>query len=74
MKVYVFIGLVLVVISAYFVGGRVASQKCKVQIAELNSNKSALVIKNMEEINEKTVNTGVRDIRRILYEKYTIAE
>lgn len=59
---------------SYWAGNRIATQKCDTRIAELNSQKNEAVFNSMEKINEKTFNTGVRDIRRILHEQYTIAE
>lgn len=74
MKLYLFIGVFFVVLLAYWAGERVSEQKCETKIAELNAQNQSDVITAMEKVNEKTFNTGVRDIRRILHEQYTIAE
>ena len=59
---------------AYWAGGRVASQKCATQIAEIRADQQSVNLENMVNVNEKVFNTGVRDIRRILRTEYTIAE
>ncbi len=74
MKLNVFFVSVVIILLAYFAGTRVASQKCKTRITELKLVGQLDINKTMDEINEKTFNTSVRDIRRILHEKYTIAD
>lgn len=74
MKKYLFIACVAIVAFAYWAGGRVASQKCATQIAEIRAEQQSVNLENMVNVNEKVFNTGVRDIRRILRTKYTIAE
>lgn len=59
---------------AYWAGGRVTSQKCATQIAEIRAEQQSVNLENMVNVNEKVFNTGVRDIRRILRTEYTIAE
>ena len=63
-----------VCVGAYWAGGRVASQKCATQIAEIRAEQQSINLENMVNVNEKVFNTGVRDIRRILRTEYTIAE
>lgn len=76
MKIYIFLFFVFIVVvaGAYWAGGRVASQKCATQIAEIRAEQQSVNLENMVNVNEKVFNTGVRDIRRILHEKYTIAD
>ena len=76
MKLYIFLFFICVVVvaGAYWAGGRVAAQKCNARAAEVAVKQNQEIIKTMVAINEKTFNTGVRDIRRVLREKYTIAE
>lgn len=76
MKIYIFLFFVFIVVvaGAYWAGGRVASQKCATQIAEIRAEQQSLNLENMVNVNEKVFNTGVRDIRRILRTEYTIAE
>lgn len=76
MKIYIFLFFVFIVVvaGAYWAGGRVASQKCVTQIAEIRAEQQSVNLENMVNVNEKVFNTGVRDIRRILRTEYTIAE
>lgn len=74
MKLYLFIGVFFVVLLAYWAGERVSEQKCETKIAELNAQNQSNIVKTLEVVNEKTFNTGVRDIRHILHEQYTIVE
>lgn len=74
MKIYFFVAMMLFSVFAYFVGGQVALQKCERQIAEIKAENQFTVINTIGKINEETFNTGVRDIRRILHEQYTIVE
>ncbi len=76
MKIYIFLFFVFIVVvaGAYWAGGRVASQKCATQIAEIRAEQQSVNLENMVNVNEKVFNTGVRDIRRILRTEYTIAE
>lgn len=76
MKIYIFLFFVFIVVVAgvYWAGGRVASQKCATQIAEIRAEQQSVNLENMVNVNEKVFNTGVRDIRRILHTEYTIAE
>lgn len=76
MKKYLFIAAMCagVCAGAYWAGGRVASQKCATQIAEIRAEQQSVNLENMVNVNEKVFNTGVRDIRRILRTEYTIAE
>lgn len=76
MKIYIFLFFVFIVVvaGAYWAGGRVAVQKCNARAAEVAVKQNQEIIKTMGAINEKTFNTGVCDIRRVLREKYTIAE
>ena len=76
MKKYLFLllGFVAVILFAYWAGGQVARQKCNALINESSASQQRIIIEQMGSVNEKVVNTGVCDIRRILREKYTIAE
>lgn len=74
MKIYGYVFILLVIGLAYFAGGQTEKQKCDSRIAEINNVKQSEIIKVMGEVNEKTFNTGVRDIRNFLHEHYTIAD
>lgn len=74
MRFYIILMICALVFGAYFSGravGRVEMrEKCKVSGAV----QYVQTIKQREKVNEQTNHTAVRDIRRILREKYTIAE
>lgn len=76
MKTYLFIFMAggAAIFFAYAAGNRVGQLKCNAQAEQNVARQQSEIIKTMENVNAETFNTGVRDIRRILYEKYTIAE
>ena len=76
MKTYLFILMAgcVAIFSAYVVGVIVGRERCRADIVQNTGMVQSQTIKIMEGINAETFNTGVGDIRRILYEKYTIAE
>lgn len=76
MKTYLFVFLVAcaTLFFAYGAGVWVGREKCNAQTERNVAIQQSEIIKTMETVNAETFNTGVRDIRRILYEKYTIAE
>ena len=76
MKTYLFIFLVAcaAIFFSYGAGVRVGRAKCNAQTEHNVAIQQSEIIKTMESVNAETFNTGVRDIRRILHEKYTIAE
>ncbi|MCQ2581295.1 MAG: hypothetical protein MJ164_03975 [Alphaproteobacteria bacterium] len=73
-KIYLIITVCGLLGATYFLGLSNGSHKCQQQFAQthINTIKQQHII--TEEINAKTYHTGMRDIRRILREKYTIAE
>ncbi len=66
--------VVVCLIGAYVAGTRVGMARCRANTATQSINAYVQTMKQMEKINEKTNHTAVRDIRRVLREKYTIAE
>lgn len=73
-KLYLLLFFIAVVWGAYWVGGRVASEKCRGAAANNAVAQQAELIKIQEVVNAEAVSRGVGDIRRVLREKYTIAE
>lgn len=73
-KLYLLLFFIAVVWGAYWVGGRVASEKCRGLVANNAVAQQAELIKIQEVVNAEAVSRGVGDIRRVLREKYTIAE
>lgn len=59
---------------AYFAGIKIATERCKANVANDAAVKQSCIIKLQEDVNAEVLNRGVDDIRRVLYEKYTIAE
>lgn len=74
MRVYVFMMIIALVSGAYFagcaVGHAAARAKCNATIAV----QYVQTLKQQGKINEQINHTAVRDIRRILHERYTIAQ
>ena len=73
-KLYLLLFFIVVVWGAYLVGGRVASEKCRGAVADDIVAQQTELIKIQEVVNAEVVSRGVGDIRRVLREKYTIAE
>jgi hypothetical protein len=73
-KVYFLLFFIVVVCGAYFVGGRVEREKCKAVAANDVASHQIQFIKLQEEINAEAFSRGGDDIRRVLREKYSIAE
>ena len=59
---------------SYFIGGHVANIKCRERIANANVEQVIINTHIIRKTNDTVMHTGVGDIRRILREKYTIAE
>ena len=73
-KIYFLLFLLVVVCGAYFVGGRVEHEKCKADAADKVASHQIQFIKLQEDINAEAFSRRGDDIRRVLREKYTIAE
>ena len=74
MKIYLIIAILIIVGGAYLLGNQVAQRKCETRVAQNQTSEIIQTISMQRETDEKVYNTGVRDIRRILHTKYTIAE
>ena len=73
-KLYILCLFGLVVCVVYFYGEHVGYSKCKIQNYQNEINLIEQNTKSKRIINDKVYKTGVRDIRRILHDKYTIKE
>ena len=77
-KIYVFAGIMLAMIGAYWAGGRIAAEKsragCLAATMVANADLQNKIIETKEKINAETYNAGVADIRIWLYEKYTVQD
>lgn len=74
MKKYLVGATVIIVAGAYFFGARIARIKCVAAGARAQSNEIINITNTKRATDEKVFNTGMRDVRRILRAKYTIAE
>ena len=74
MQKYLIIAVCAMVVCAYFFGARIAREKCAADGANAQTSEIINSVNIVRTANEKTFNTGVRDIRDILRRKYTIAE
>lgn len=74
MKQYLIIAAVAIVAGAFFMGVRIGRMRCTIDSARAQSNEMTNIFDIKRNTDEKVFNTGVRDIRRILHTKYTIAE
>ena len=76
MKLYLGIaGFVLVIFFlTYFIGVRDGKNMCVMRVSDNIAQQQTHLINLQETINAETVRSNTGDIRRILREKYTIAE
>lgn len=73
-KFYLIILVCVIILGAFFYGRDVGRSKCEIQNFQ-NQIKTTEKIQQTERIlNDAVYKTGVADIRRILRDKYTIAE
>ncbi len=74
MRFYI-IGLICaIIVGAYFYGRGIGNAKCQIKNLEQTQQTQIQIIKNKGVINDKVFKTGADDIRRILHDKYSIAE
>ena len=74
MKIYLIIAVGCIVFGAYEFGLQIARRKCELNAAQNQTNEIVKTISIQRITDEKVYNTGVADIRRVLRNKYTIAE
>lgn len=78
MKIYLLLSVCVLVLGAYFYGAHVADAKCNIKNLQNNLNENIQnqkqFIDNQRIIHETVYKTGVADVRRILRDKYTIAD
>ncbi|MBO4700964.1 MAG: hypothetical protein J5620_04445 [Alphaproteobacteria bacterium] len=74
MKQYLIIAVTAIVVGAYFFCWRMGRARCELNAVHNQSREMVNVFDIKRNTDEKVFNTGVRDIRRILHTKYTIAE
>jgi len=75
-KIYILLGVLLVIIGAYWVGGQISMEKCRAEFAIKqsadNQNIHKEIVKTKRKINAETYGSDIVDIRNRLREKYTI--
>ncbi len=72
--IYVLVFCGVVCAGAYWAGARNGAARCREQQSASAQQTQIRIIKQTEKINEDVMRTAVCDIRRVLREKYTIAE
>ena len=73
-RVYFAVAIVAAIFLAYVTGVHVGNVRMRAQFTGANAEQLVIITKIMDKANEMSIHTGVGDIRRVLYEKYTIAE
>ena len=73
-KLYLLMAVCALVIGAFFYGSNLADSKCQMRHITESAHNQTQIIKKQRIIHENVYKTGVGDIRRILRDKYTIAE
>ena len=73
-KIYLIALMCATIVGAYFYGKSVGVAQCEKQYLQNQINTTQQQKINERVINETVYKTGVRDIRRILHDKYTITE
>ena len=74
MKQYLIVAVVIIIAGTYFFGLRIGRARCVIDSMHAQSNEITNIMDIKRDTDEKVFNTGMRDIRRVLHEKYTIAE
>jgi NAD/NADP transhydrogenase alpha subunit len=76
--IYVLAGVaaIAIIAAAYWSGGRVGTEKCRAEVAELAATNGLAfqeeIIETKRIVNAEAYNTGARDIRNQLRKHYTI--
>jgi len=73
-KIYFIVAMGAIVIGAYFYGANISDSKCRAKQMQNNLNEIQTIEQHKKEIHDKVYKTGTDDIRRILHDKYTIAD
>ncbi len=74
MRIYIIALVGIMCAGAYFAGRVVGRVSARAECNTVATTKYVQTVKQREKINDQTNHTAVRDIRRVLREKYTIAE
>lgn len=76
MKSYLFIFMAgaTAIFFSYVAGVRMGREKCRADVVSQSANIQSQTIKIMGDVNAESFSRSADDIRRVLREKYTIAE
>lgn len=74
MKIYLMAALSAFILFAFCAGVRVGVLQCQRSAARQHATAQQTIIQQQVTTHAETMHTGMRDIRRVLREKYTIAE
>jgi hypothetical protein len=73
-KFYLVVVLAVLMVGAYISGRKIATADCWADMYQQQNVRQMQINQKLEGINEKVVRSSTDDIRRVLCEKYTIAE
>lgn len=73
-KLYFWWVAVAIAAALYLCGRSVGMARCRADIAHRSVQTQIQIIKQSEDINETVLRTNLGDIRRVMRERYTIAE
>ena len=77
-KLYFCVLGIAIVFGAYVCGANIADSRCRMDFANQNLNQlqnfQNQIMKNKRQTDEIVFKTNVRDIRRVLRDKYSIAD
>lgn len=73
-KFYLVVVLAVLVVGAYVSGRKIATADCRADMYQQQNVRQTQINQKLEVINEKVVRSSTDDIRRVLFEKYSIAE
>ena len=73
-KHYIIAAIIVCIITIYLFGRHIGVTKCNQELVAATIQQTEIHNQKKEKINAEVYHTGVRDIRRVLREKYTIAD
>jgi len=73
-KLYFIIVISALIFGAYFYGANITEAKCRAKNAQNNVIEMNQIQQQKRKIHDTVYKTGTADIRRVLRDKYTIAE
>ncbi|MBO4625832.1 MAG: hypothetical protein J5679_00950 [Alphaproteobacteria bacterium] len=74
MRIYVAAAIAAAIFLSYIAGAHMGNVRCQIHTGDTATKQLVNNIQLAEDTNEMVLHTGVDDVRRILHEKYSIAE